>query len=168
MALMSPGVRKLVLAVHITASVGWLGAVVAYLPFDVTAAASHNASMLQTAYAAMAVITTWVLVPLSIAAWGTGIILGAGTKWGLFRHYWVVISLVLTTLALVVLLVEARVISDLAATAATASEDELRAMPSTLVHSIGGLVVLLVVQVLNVVKPRGLTKYGWRMQRASG
>jgi uncharacterized membrane protein len=165
---MAPKLRKLVLAIHITASVGWLGAVVAYLPFDVLAATSDDASLLRMSYGAMDIITTWVIVPLAIAAWSTGIIMGFGTKWGLFRHYWVVISLVLTTLALIVLLVEARVVADLAAMAEGASETQLRSMPSTLVHSVGGLVVLLVVQVLNVYKPRGLTKYGWRKQQASG
>jgi uncharacterized membrane protein len=165
---MAPKLRKLVLAIHITASVGWLGAVVAYLPFDVLAATSDDASLLRMSYGAMDIITTWVIVPLAIAAWSTGIIMGFGTKWGLFRHYWVVTSLVLTTLALIVLLVEARVVADLAAMAEGASETQLRSMPSTLVHSVGGLVVLLVVQVLNVYKPRGLTKYGWRKQQASG
>jgi hypothetical protein len=36
------------------------------------------------------------------------------------------------------------------------------ALPSTLPHSVGGTLVLLVVQVLNVYKPQGLTPYGWR------
>ena len=31
-------------------------------------------------------------------------------------------------------------------------------------HAGGGLLVLLVVTVLNVYKPRGLTPYGWRKQ----
>jgi hypothetical protein len=35
-----------------------------------------------------------------------------------------------------------------------ASGDELQALPSTLLHSIGGTVVLLVILVLNVYKPR--------------
>ncbi|MGH2688934.1 MAG: hypothetical protein ACRDKW_09025, partial [Actinomycetota bacterium] len=32
------------------------------------------------------------------------------------------------------------------------------------VHSVGGTVVLLVILVLNVYKPRGMTRYGWRKQ----
>jgi hypothetical protein len=34
-----------------------------------------------------------------------------------------------------------------------------------LLHAGVGLLVLLVVQVLNVYKPRGLTPYGWRRQQ---
>jgi hypothetical protein len=43
-----------------------------------------------------------------------------------------------------------------------ASSDVLRTMPSTLVHSVGGTAVLLVILVLNVSKPQGMTHYGWR------
>jgi potassium/hydrogen antiporter len=41
----------------------------------------------------------------------------------------------------------------------------LAALPGTLLHSGLGLLVLLVVLVLNVYKPRGLTRYGWRKQQ---
>ncbi|HLL39083.1 MAG TPA: hypothetical protein VK357_05370 [Rubrobacteraceae bacterium] len=88
-----------------------------------------------------------------------------GTKWGLFRHYWVLISFLLTLIATVVLLVETQTIScfvDIAADLTT-SGDDLRALGNTLVHSVGGTVVLLVILVLNVYKPRGMTRYGWRM-----
>lgn len=39
-------------------------------------------------------------------------------------------------------------------------------LPPTLLHSVGGLAVVLVVKVLNVVKPRGLTPYG--LAKAAG
>jgi hypothetical protein len=89
-----------------------------------------------------------------------------GTKWGLFRHYWVLISLLLTIIATVVLLVETQTISYFADIAAgpTTSSDDLRALGSTLVHSVGGTAVLLVILVLNLYKPRGMTRYGWRKQ----
>jgi hypothetical protein len=85
---------------------------------------------------------------------------------GLFRHYWVLISLLLTTVATLILLAETRTISylaDRAADPATSSED-LGALGSTLVHSVGGTLVLIVVLVLNVYKPRGMTRYGWRKE----
>jgi hypothetical protein len=40
-----------------------------------------------------------------------------------------------------------------------------RELSSTLVHSIGGLLILLTTAVLSVFKPRGLTSYGWRKQQ---
>lgn len=165
---MGPRWRKLVLAVHITVSVGWIGSVAAYIVLDVATVASQDVQTLRAAYVAMHAITTWAIVPLALASLATGIIMALGTKWGLWRHYWVVISLVLTLLATVVLLSETRTISSLAdqATDPATTDDDLRALPSTLVHSVGGMVVLLVIQALNIYKPRGLTKYGWRKQQA--
>jgi uncharacterized membrane protein len=90
-----------------------------------------------------------------------------GTPWGLFRHYWVLISLVLTLVAVLVLLSETQLINQIAdiATNPVTSTSELRALPNTLVHSIGGTILLIVIQVLNIYKPRGLTPYGWRKQQ---
>jgi hypothetical protein len=153
--------------VHIAFSVGWIGAVAGYIALDVAVATSQEAQTLRAAYLAMGLIARYVIVPLAFAALLTGLVISVGTKWGLFRHYWVLISLLLTLFATAVLLSETRTISAFADIAAdpTTSGDDLRALGSTLVHSIGGTVVLLVIQVLNVYKPRGLTPYGWRKQQ---
>jgi hypothetical protein len=164
---MSPGVRKFALAVHLTLSVGWIGAVAAYIALDVSTVSSQDAQTLRAAYLSMKSVARNVIVPLAFASLITGLVMSVGTKWGLFRHYWVVISLVLTIIATLVLLGEAQTISNLAARAAdpTTSNHELRALPSTLPHSVGGTVVLVVVLVLNIYKPQGLTRYGWRKQQ---
>jgi SNF family Na+-dependent transporter len=166
---MPPGWRKLVLAAHLTVSVGWIGAVAAYIVLDVAAATGQDAQTLKTAYLAMERVARYAIVPLALASLITGIVISLGTKWGLFRHYWVVISFLLTIFATVVLLRETALISSHADIAArTTSMDELRALPSTLVHSVGGTVLLLVVLVLNIYKPRGLTRYGRRKEREQG
>jgi hypothetical protein len=164
--IMTPRLRKFALAVHITASVGWIGAVAGYMALDVAAATSRDVQMLRAAYLAMESIAWYVIVPLALASLLTGLVMSLGTKWGLFRHYWVLTSLLLTVIATVVLLVEMQTISYFADIAAdpTTSSDDLRALGSTLVHSVGGTVVLLVILVLNVYKPRGMTRYGWRKQ----
>lgn len=166
---MPPVMRKLVLTVHIASSVAWVGAILAYIPLDVATTTSDDPQTLRAAFLGMDMIARYALVPLALAAFVTGIIISLGTTWGLFRHYWVVVSLALTALALLVLLVEMRVIAANAELAADAfaTDAELRAIPSTLPHSVGGLVVLLVVLTLNVYKPRGLTRRGWRKQRES-
>jgi hypothetical protein len=163
---MSPALRKFVLAVHLTVSVGWIGAVAGYIAFDVATATGQDAETLRAAYLAMERIAGYVIVPLALASLLTGLVVSLGTKWGLFRHYWVLISLLLTTIATVVLLAETRTIGHFADIAAdpTATGEDLRALGSTLVHSVGGTVVLLVVLVLNVYKPQGMTRYGWRKQ----
>jgi hypothetical protein len=164
--ILPPPARKLVLAVHLSCSVGWLGAVVAYLVLDLTVATSQDAAAVKSAWMAMALVVTWAIVPLALASLVTGLIMALGTKWGLVRHWWVLISFVLTVLATIVLLSEAGVVTRSAAmAAASTSSAELRTIPPTLLHSVGGLGVLLVVQVLNVYKPPGLTPYGWRKQQ---
>jgi hypothetical protein len=163
---MPPGLRKFALAAHLTLSVGWVGAVAAYTALDIATATSQDAQTLRAAYLGMELIARNVIVPLALASLLTGLVMSLGTKWGLFRHYWVLISLLLTVVATVVLLVETQTISyfaDRAADPAT-STDELRALGSTLPHSVGGTVVLLVILVLNVYKPQGMTRYGQRKQ----
>ncbi|MDQ3251835.1 MAG: DUF2269 domain-containing protein [Actinomycetota bacterium] len=164
---MPPRLRKFALAAHITLAVGWIGAVAAYIALDVTVATSQDAQTLRAAYLAMELVAWYVIVPLALASLLSGLVMSVGTKWGLFRHYWVLISLLLTIIATVVLLLETQTISSYADIAAdpTTSSDDLHALGSTLVHSVGGTVVLLVILVLNVYKPRGMTRYGWRKQQ---
>lgn len=163
-----PTLRKATLSVHLAVSVGWLGAVAAYLALDIAAATSTDAPTLRAAYLGMGLIAGGVIVPLAVSSLLTGLVVSIGTKWGLLRHWWVVISLGLTVFATAVLLVETGTIAAYAAVAAdpAASEAELDALGSTLVHSVGGSLVLLVILVLNVYKPPGLTPYGWRRHQA--
>lgn len=165
--IMTSRLRKVVLASHITLAVGWIGAVAGYIALDVAAATSQDAQTLRAAYLAMELIAWYVIVPLALASLLSGLIMSLGTKWGLFRYYWVLISLLLTIIATVVLLVETQTISYFADRAAdpTTSGDDLRTLGNTLVHSVGGAVVLLIILVLNVYKPRGMTRYGWRKQQ---
>ena len=96
-----------------------------------------------------------------------GLIQSLGTPWGLFRHYWVLVKLLLTAFATSVLLAKMELISHAARLAAetTWSRAELRAAGIQLVvHAAGGLLVLLVPATLSVYKPPGKTRYGWRKQ----
>ncbi len=161
---MPPGLRKVALTVHLTCSVGWIRAVVAYLALGVAAVASRDAQTVRAAWIAME-LTGWsAIVPLAIAALLTGLVMSLGTSWGLFRHYWVLISLVLTILSIVVLLLHMPTVSSLADVAREADGAELSGLGGDLFHPGVGLGVLLAITVLNVYKPRGLTPYGWRRQ----
>ena len=161
---MPPRLRKAVLTVHVVTSVGWLGALLAYLALDVTAVTSQDAELVRGAYVGMNVTVFAVIVPLAVASILIGTVNALGTPWGLFRHYWVVIKLLLTLFATTVLLIQTRNVSDLADMAARSDVDP-RTLPGTLAHSVGGAVVLLVTTVLSVFKPQGLTRYGWRKQQ---
>ena len=159
---MSPRLRKAVLTAHVVSSVGWMGAVVAYIALDITASTSTDADLVRTAYLAMEVTAVSAIVPLAITSVLVGVVNALVTPWGLFRHYWVLVKLLLTLVATAVLLVESRMIRSLASAAGAVGDP--RTLPGTLPHSIGGLVVLLVVMVLSIYKPKGMTRYGWRKQ----
>jgi len=152
------------LTVHVTSSVGWLGAIAAYIALNVPAMASEDEQTARAAYLMMDVVMRYVLIPLAAASLATGIVQSLGTPWGLFRHYWVTISLALTTFAFVILVLHLPAVQDMAATAADPQADVTH-LGGDLFHSVGGLVVLLVPLALNIYKPRGLTHYGWRRTR---
>jgi hypothetical protein len=162
---MPPGLRKFALAVHLTCSLGWIGAVVAYLALGVAAVTSQDAQTVRAAWIAMELTGWYVIVPLALAALLTGLVMAVGSPWGLFRHYWVLISLGLTVLATVVLLLHMPTVSSVAELARAADGAHLGGFGGDLVHPGLGLVVLLVITGLNVYKPRGLTRYGWRKQQ---
>jgi len=163
--IMTPGVRKLALTVHLTCSVGWIGAVVAYLALGIAAVTSLEVQTVRAAWTAMDVIGWWAIVPLAIAALVTGLLMSLGTHWGLFRHYWVLISLVLTIVSTVVLVLHMPTVSAMAKLAQTVDGTNLRALGGDLFHPAVGLVVLLAIAVLNVYKPSGVTPHGWRKRR---
>ena len=162
---MAPGLRKFVLTVHLTFSVGWVGAVVAYLALGISAVTSQDAQTVRAAYIAMEVTGWFAIVPLALAALLTGLVISVGTQWGLFRHYWVVITLVLSILSTVVLLLHMPAVSSLARVAREADGADLGGLGGDLLHAGGGLLVLLAITVLNVYKPRGMTPYGWRKEQ---
>jgi hypothetical protein len=160
---MTPGVRKFALTAHITSSVGWLGAVVAYLALVVATLNSQDAQTVRATWIAMELTGWFAIVPLAFTSLLTGLIMALGTPWGLFRHYWVLFKLLLTILATIVLLSNMQTVSLIAGVAAeTGSADP--GGHSQLLHAGGGLVVLLLIMMLSVFKPRGMTRYGWRKQ----
>ncbi|MBA2724635.1 MAG: DUF2269 domain-containing protein [Actinobacteria bacterium] len=162
---MPPRLRKVVLSIHLTFSVGWIGAVLAYLALGIGAVTSESIQTVRGAWLAMELTGWFVIVPLAITSLLTGLVMALGTKWGLFRHYWVLVSFVLTLIATVILLLHMPDVSVMAAAAQNAVGAELEALGGDLLHPGVGLVVLLVVQVLNLYKPAGITRYGWRKQQ---
>jgi hypothetical protein len=166
---MAPGLRKFALVAHVISSVGLLGAIAGFLALAVAGLTSHNDQMVRAAYLAMDLIARFVIVTLAFASLLTGLIQSVGTRWGLFRHYWVLAKLSLTVIATIVLLVKMELIGSAARLSAEATlcRADLRAAGIQLViHASGGLLVLLVPVVLSIYKPPGMTRYGWRKQHA--
>jgi hypothetical protein len=108
----------------------------------------------------MEVIILYVIVPLALASVLLGIANALSARWGLFRHYWVVVKFLLTVFAVTILLLEVQNVRYMAELAASGADP--RTLTGSPPHSIGGLAVVLVITVLSVYKPRGMTRYGWR------
>jgi hypothetical protein len=166
---MAPALRKFALTAHVTSSVGLLGAVAGFLALAIAGLTSQDTEMMRAAYLAMELLAWFVIVPLTFASLFIGIVESLGTPWGLFRHYWVLVKLLLTVVVTVVLLLQMKLISTMARVAAqtalSSSIDLHGARIQLVVHAAGGLLVLLVPAALSVYKPRGMTPYGWRKQR---
>ena len=142
-----------------------------FLALALTGLGSEDAQKVTASYVAMERIGWLVIVPLSVASLVTGLIQALGTSWGLFRHYWVLIKLVITVLATILLLVHMQPTSQLAhaATRGALGSAELRGLRTQLVaDAAAALVALLIATVLSIYKPRGVTPYGWRKQQQEG
>ena len=83
--------RKPLLLVHVTASVGLLGATSSSLLLAIVAASDRDRDVYELISLQSAVFG----IPLSFIALATGIALGPATKWGVLRYWWTTLKLVL-------------------------------------------------------------------------
>lgn len=166
---MTPGQRRFALTMHVVSSVGWFGAVAVFLALSIAGLTSHDSQMVRAEYLVMESIAWFVIVPLCVASVLTGIVSSVGTPLGLFRHYWVLIKLLLIIPSTIVLFVHMgpiSLVSHVAAERALSSAD--LGLQIQMVAAAGAaLLVLLLVTAVSVYKPRGLTQYGWRKRRGS-
>ena len=160
---LAPALRKVAFTTHVTSSVGWIGAVLVFLAVAVIAMTSQDEGTVRGAYLVMAPAAWFVLVPLAHASLLSGIVVSLGTTWGLFRHYWVVLKLLITVFATVILLIYMETFRQMAGTAADPVVDlEVVRNASPIVHAILALILLIAATVLGVYKPLGMTPYGTR------
>jgi hypothetical protein len=160
--------RKLALTAHVACSVGWLGAVAAFLALAVAGRWGSDPEAMRAMYVAMLPTTWWLVVPLCFASLVTGVVASLVSPWGLWRHYWVLVKLGLSLVATALLLLHTRPIGIVAEAArGSLGVGDLLPLRTQLVFDAGAaLVVLLANTALSVYKPRGLTRYGWRKQQA--
>jgi hypothetical protein len=166
---MTPRLRRFALTLHVTASVGWLGSVGTFLALAILGISSPNTQTTRAVFLVMEPAGWAILVPFAFASLITGIVQSLGTRWGLVRHYWVLIKLTVNVLGDIILLLYMRVLgglADIAAGTTSSGTDlgELRS-PSPEVHAVSALLLLVAATVLSVYKPKGMTSYGRRKQR---
>jgi hypothetical protein len=81
---MTPALRKLALTSHVTASVGWLGALAVFLAHAVASVISQDAQMVRAASLAMGLSAWFVILPLGLASLITGLVQALGTRGACF------------------------------------------------------------------------------------
>jgi hypothetical protein len=121
---MTPAWRKLTITAHVTFSVGWLGAVAAFLVLSIVGLSNHDAEMVSGAYLSMDLISRFVIIPMCFAALATGLLQALGTPWGLFRYYWIVMKFGLAIFATIALLIHQFGVMAVAAKRASGSAAE--------------------------------------------
>ncbi|UJW29156.1 hypothetical protein L3Q67_28455 [Saccharothrix sp. AJ9571] len=161
---LSPRARKTVVVAHVVSSVGWLGLTLGNLVLAVTGVNATDPARQHAAFLAMAMLGETLLVPISLAAFASGLVLSLGTKWGLFRHRWVVAKFALTLIAVVLTpLSSVPGLRELGAVVAAAPADQLI---DTGEYAFGLLAagcvssgMYLACVILTAFKPGGRTKF---------
>jgi len=165
--IITPGLRKFALTVHVIASVGWFGAVAGFLALALAGITSQDGMLVRATYLSMELTTLFVIVPFAFVSLLSGVVSSLITRWGLFRYYWVLVKLVITILATLILLIHTQpieLLSGVAAKTIAAGADLQNQQRLLVVVSSAALVVLGVTTALSVYKPQGMTSYGWRKQ----
>ncbi len=166
---MTPPLRTLALTAHVTSSIGWFGAVAAFLVLAVAGLTRKSPEAVLACYVAMSLITWFAVVPLAVISLISGAVSSLGTKWGLVRHYWIMVKLV-ASIFITGLLALHMPLVDLLATASAKSSAMNVGLHGLriqmIVYGAAAMLVLLLLTTLSMYKPSGLTRYGWRKLQA--
>lgn len=167
---MRPRTRKAWLIAHVTICVGWFGGGYAMLVMGIFAMSHVGEPWRPAAYDLMHFSDTMIMIPGSLGALITGLVLSLYTKWRLLHHWWVVTKLLLTVGAMVFayVYVAQNVKSALEITEHDLNADIERLSESVIAGSAVMLVVLFTTTLLSIVKPWGRTGWGRKALRPKG
>lgn len=93
--------RQWLLTAHIILSVGLLGDSAGFLAVAIRAASTNDPQRVIELARVLDMFSIVFGIPLSVGAILTGVALGLGTKWGVFRYPWVVTKLALNVSVMV-------------------------------------------------------------------
>ncbi|MFJ8107269.1 hypothetical protein [Streptomyces sp. NPDC096132] len=161
----SPRLRKAVLTIHVAISVGWLGLVTGMFAMSVAGATTHDAAQQAAMYRTMSLLDEIFLGMTSMFALISGIVVSAGTKWGLLRRTWVATKFFLTMGVMVLgfsvihqLILEANTLVDEGAPARGGELDGVGwAMSGA---ALVALLSLIFMTAVSTYKPWGTTRWG--------
>ncbi len=156
--IMTSRLSKANLTSHITFSLGWLGAVAVFLALAITGVTSDDIQLARSCCLAMELSAWFVIVPFCLTSLVTGVVQAMFTKWGLFKHYWIVVKLFLTLASTVLLLLHMQPITYMAGLAAesTFSNAQQSERLIDLIAKAGATILVLVaLTTISIYKPWG-------------
>ncbi len=92
---LSARARRAVLLAHIVAGTGWFGIAAVTFVLTVAALTESDAAIVRAGYEFHELLIGSLARPASLITLGTGLVLAVGTKWGVAKHYWPLIKLIL-------------------------------------------------------------------------
>lgn len=160
--------RKVWLTLHIGVGVGWLGVSLVMLALSVVGMTTNRPELRHGAYLFMETFNVALAVPSVFLAIVTGVTVSLGTPWGLVKHRWVLVKLIIALSLPVLATFEGPWIDDLAARTENPAA-EPGGTGILLVCAMALFLLLLwTATILSVFKPGGQTRWGRRAQRRSG
>ncbi|MFD1957374.1 hypothetical protein ACFSL6_25200 [Paenibacillus thailandensis] len=92
--------KSLLVAIHVIAVASWIGGTLGMLLLGLYLQSAENGEQLAYTLSSMEIIDENLLKYPALLSLLTGILLSVWTQWGLVKHYWVVIKLVLTVVTI--------------------------------------------------------------------
>lgn len=162
---LSPRWRKAILTLHVTVAVGWVGVEIAQLLLGLAGLTTDDPEVVRATRVVMEILGLELTVGIAWMTLLTGLLLAMATQWGLLKHYWIAVKLVITATLMLdghfLLQHWLRRQADLD----TASES----LGLQLVISMSiALVLLVAATALSVHKPWGRTRRGRRRPARNG
>lgn len=157
----APRTRKALLTLHVALSGIFLGLAVIMLTLAVLAADADDRVVAHSHYTLLASFDVTILPWVSLSSIMSGLAVSLTGKWGMVKHYWVLVKFVLAVLAVASGLVFVQGWVATAAEKSGVAGAELGADPAWLIGGFGfGGALVLAATVLSVYKPWGRTRFG--------
>lgn len=150
---LTPPLRKAVVVLHVVTSVALLGELWGLVMLNLTATLTTEVKLAHFAYRLMERLIFAGGAPLSITGLASGVVLALSSPWGLLRHNWVFVKLVLLVAVILTGMLLFTPGRPRGRHAERLTPDAVAVAAGALIA--GGVAMLVVSTTLAVVKPRG-------------
>ncbi|MGI8331352.1 hypothetical protein ACRYCC_15430 [Actinomadura scrupuli] len=152
--------RKVWLTLHVGVSVGWLGLSLAMAALAIAGAVIGDHPVRHGAYELMHVFDLTIVIPSVVLTLVSGLVLSLGTPWGLIRHRWVLLKLVISLIIPITATVQKTWIEQLQERTRDPAGETGGVGLALTVTTICYMLLLWTAVVLSIYKPGGRTRWG--------